>query len=47
MTTKKDIDLRAITSINRYLTILINLSSFEVDSTPDDAEGSDLHHQGQ
>ncbi len=47
MTTKENIDLRAIMSINRYLTILINLSSFEVVSTPGEAERSDFGHQGQ
>ncbi len=47
MTTKENIDLRAITFIKRYLTILINLSSFEVVSTPGDPESSDFGHQGQ
>jgi hypothetical protein len=45
MTTREDIDLGAITSVSRYLTILINLSSFEQDSTPGAVQRSDLNHQ--
>ena len=45
MTTKKRIDLRAAASVEQYLTILINLSSFEQDSTPSEMWRSDLNHQ--
>jgi hypothetical protein len=45
MTTKEDIDLDGVTSVTRYLTILINLSSFGKDSTLDSVELSDLNHR--
>jgi hypothetical protein len=46
MTTKKeDTDLGRTTSIDRYLTILIKLSSFEVDSTERAAGRSDFSHE--
>jgi hypothetical protein len=45
MTTREDIKLGMLTSDTRNLTILINLSSFEQDSTPDDSGRSDLNHR--